>query len=258
MLADSVARAFTTGAVEGVTGPQSDSSFQALADSIARAFAEGGLSGLTGPQSDSLKILADSIAKAFTSGAVEGLTSPKSSAALKNLADSLARAFGEGAIMSLSSGRARDSLQATIDSLGMALTERVVALRDSLFPAGTRRSIDTIAANLAALTRPEEAERALSFIKSSAEEILITGIIGLVILATVVGFFFVRSRKNRQMFNVVSETIDELDAADREKVAKLIEEKATRTGIQPYLHKALQERRGEQEGASGASSSEDN
>ncbi len=239
------ARNATRGAVSGIVNPESADSLKMLADSVARAFSEGAIEGFTSPKSDSsFKALADSIARAFSEGAIEGFTSPKSKESLKALIDSLARAFGEGAILGVASGRARDALQVTIDSLGATLTRRVIALRDSLFPVGTRRSIDTIAHNLAELTKPGQAEETLSFIKESAEEILGTAIGGLVLLALIIGFFVLRSRRNRSMLDLVTKEIDNMSETQKERLTKRIQDKAMKTGLEPHLRKALEERRG--------------
>ena len=132
----------------------------------------------------------------------------------------------------------------TIDSLGATLTRRVIALRDSLFPVSTRRSIDTIAHNLAELTKPGQAQEELSFIKESAEEILAMAIGGFALLALIIGFFKLQSRRNRSMLDLVTKEIDDMSETEKESLTERIQGQAIKTGLEPHLHKALEERRG--------------
>lgn len=226
--------------MSGLTNQQSQDSLKALVDSVAQTLSRSAVGGFTNPKSEeALKALVDSVARTLSRSAVGGFTNPKSEAALKALVDSVAHAFGEGVVLGATSGRARDSLAATVDSLGEAITRRVVALRDSLFPPSTRRSLDSIAENLAELTQPQT----LSFIKESAEEILGTAIAGLIILALIIGYFFVRSRRNRRILDLVTTEIDNMSDTQREALTERIKERALETGLEPHLHEALEEQR---------------
>jgi len=145
--------------------------------------------------------------------------------------------------------------------LGEVLREQLAAVRGELIGEATRTAvqllIDDVVAGLAgsyeARLRPvlredidalkRDVEEGAGFLTTNAKTLVWSLVAGVAVLLIIIGYFVLRSLRQRRMLALVTKEIDEMEEAPRKELTARIKDKALETGLEPHLHKVIEEQR---------------